>query len=46
MPEQRIFLGECEYYGHQAKAYREVYSDCWKFVIETSPKERNVLATY
>lgn len=42
---QKVFLGETDYLGEKAKAYREVYPDRWHFVIET-PTKRFLLMTY
>ena len=43
--ERKKYLGECEYYGKKAKAFRYIYDDCWKFVIEDD-KGQHVLLTY
>lgn len=42
---QRVFLGVVDYFGQQAKAYREVYPDRWEFIIET-PEGKYSLLSY
>lgn len=38
MPK-RIFLGVTDYFGEKARAYREVHSDRWLFVLQTIDEE-------
>ncbi|WP_274598816.1 hypothetical protein AWH56_26405 [Anaerobacillus isosaccharinicus] len=42
---QKVFLGECEFYGRTGAAFREVYENCWKFVVIVEGI-RHVLMTY
>lgn len=32
---ERVFLGEVDYFGKSARAYREIYKDHWSFVLVT-----------
>jgi len=45
MPLESVVLGQVEYFGEVATAVREMYQDCWKFVIVTNT-DRYVLAHY
>jgi len=43
---KEVVLGQVDYFGEQATAVREVYPECWKFVLVTPSLGRVVLATY
>lgn len=45
VPLESVVLGQVEYFGEAATAVREMYQDCWKFVIVTNT-DRYVLAHY
>ncbi|WP_269919852.1 hypothetical protein [Caldifermentibacillus hisashii] len=42
---EKVLLGEVDWFGIKAKAYREVYTNQWKFVIETD-NEKVYLLSY
>lgn len=45
---ERIKLGEVDYFGEEAEAYREIYPhNVWRFVIIIKKtKEKKILASY
>lgn len=42
---ESVVLGQIDYYGELATAIREVYQECWRFVVVTSTN-RYVLMSY
>jgi hypothetical protein len=45
MPLESVVLGQIDYYGELATAIREIYEDCWRFVVVTTTN-RFVLMIY
>lgn len=45
MVMESVVLGQVEFYGELATAIREIYQDCWRFVVVTK-SNRYVLMSY